>query len=52
MDKQELCPLEDIENDDAVGMVARVAGKQRNIFVIRREATSMLMSTGVLTIRY
>ena len=25
MDKQELCPLEDIENDDAVGMVARVA---------------------------
>ena len=36
MDKQELCPLEDIEDDNAVGMVARVAGKQRNIFVIRQ----------------
>ena len=36
MNKEELCPLDDIEDNCAVGMVARVAGKQRNIFVVRQ----------------
>ena len=36
MDREELCPLKDIEDNGAVGMVARVASKQRNIFVVRQ----------------
>ena len=31
-----LCLLEDIADNDAIGMVASVKGKQRNIFIARR----------------
>ena len=31
-----LCLLQDIADNDAIGMVARVEGKQRNIFIARR----------------
>ncbi|NQV54641.1 MAG: Rieske 2Fe-2S domain-containing protein [Rhodospirillales bacterium] len=31
-----LCALEDIEDNNALGMVARVDGKQRNIFIARK----------------
>ena len=31
-----LCLMEDIADNDAIGMVARVEGKQRNIFIARR----------------
>ena len=34
--ESQLCLLEDIADNDAIGMVARVAGKQRNIFIVRR----------------
>jgi nitrite reductase/ring-hydroxylating ferredoxin subunit len=30
-----LCMLEDIADSDAIGMVARIEGKQRNIFIAR-----------------
>ena len=36
MDKEELCLLKDIEDNGAAGMIARVSGKQRNIFVVRQ----------------
>jgi len=36
MSKVELCPVEEIEDGGAKGMVARVEGKQRNIFVVRQ----------------
>ena len=31
-----LCALDDIADNDALGMVARIEGKQRNIFIVRR----------------
>jgi len=40
-----LCALEDIADNDALGMVARIEGKQRNIFVARRGDAEKQIST-------
>lgn len=37
MEKTRLCGPDDIAEGDAKGFVARVGGKQRNIFVVRRD---------------
>jgi nitrite reductase/ring-hydroxylating ferredoxin subunit len=36
-ERTRLCALEDVAEGDAKGFVARVASKQRNIFVVRKD---------------
>ena len=46
MDEEELCTVDDVEDERAVCMVALLAGKQRKIILTANEVMSMPMSIG------